>query len=49
MKQLTEQEKFTAWASKNGYDVSVGADGDFMDFETDAAWQGWQARAMEEE
>ncbi len=40
-----ERRDFEAWAKEHHYSISTDDDGNYANFETIDAWEGWQARA----
>lgn len=45
---LKDRDDFHWWAIGNGYDVSTGSVGAYLDRETRAAWEAWRSRAKAE-
>lgn len=40
---MDSRAQFERWCATSGFDVERGNDGDYNDFATDTAWEGWQA------
>lgn len=42
---MNERKDFEEWASSEGYEIERWGADVYMHWETNDAWQGWQARA----